>query len=145
MRRRLTAARQLGVSLRRFDGWEPVQRTRVTEWTPDGRPAAWQTSTEPEWDPRQRALMLALQWWEAGLCRRCGQHLDETTDPNNDPDNPHSGRTWVADGPDECFACKVLHRAEQSWEKTSPEAAPYSIWAPQLRDRPPRHRPGGPR
>jgi hypothetical protein len=73
--------------------------------------------------------MLALGLWESGLCRRCGHHLSETTDPDNDQDNPDARHGWQADGPDECHACKALHRAEEKWAKTSPEVAPYSIWS----------------
>lgn len=79
--------------------------------------------------------MLALALWEAGLCRRCGHHLDQTTDPDNDPDNPRAPRAWVADGPDECYGCKALHRAETRWHKESPESAPYVIWSAALVDR----------
>lgn len=133
-------ARQLGQSLKRMEGWEPRQFTRVTAWTEDGRPAAWVTRTEPEWDSRERSLMLALGVWEAGLCRRCGHHLDETTDPGNDQDNPETAHGWIADGPDECFACKALHRAEDKWHKESPEVAPYSIWSAALVAKRPRLR-----
>ena len=132
-------ARDLRVSLKRFDGWEPRQLTRVTAWK-DGQPAAWETRTETEWDSRERSLMLALAYWEAGLCRKCGQHLHETTDPAHDQDNPETAWGWVADGPDECFGCKALHRAEEKWQKEAPEAAPYSIWAPVLVAKRPRQR-----
>ncbi|WP_431935792.1 hypothetical protein [Micromonospora sp. RP3T] len=120
------------MSLKRFEGWEPRTVTRVTAWTDDGRPAGWETRTEAEWDGRERSLVLALGMWEAGLCRRCGHHLDETTDPDHDQDNPEAGHGWIADGPDECFACKALHRAEEKWQKEAPEVAPYSIWAAAL-------------
>lgn len=128
------------MSLKRLDGWEARQLTRVTAWTEDGRPAAWETRTETEWDSRERSLMLALQLWEAGLCRRCGHHLDETTDPAHDQDNPETAHGWIADGPDECHACKALHRAEEKWHKESPEVAPYSIWSAVLVAKRPRLR-----
>jgi hypothetical protein len=73
------AARTLGVSTRRFEGWEPKQTTRVTEWTPDGRPAVWVTEPEPEWNRRERSLMLALALWEGQLCRKCHEHLEQAT------------------------------------------------------------------
>ncbi|MEV1315372.1 hypothetical protein AB0J14_04725 [Micromonospora arborensis] len=128
------------MSLKRFGGWEPRQLTRVTAWTDDGRASAWETRTETEWDGRERSLMLALSLWEAGLCRRCGHHLDETMDPANDQDNPETGHGWTADGPDECFACKALHRAEEKWHKEAPEVAPYSIWSAALVAKRPRMR-----
>lgn len=105
-----------------------------------GRPAAWETRTESEWDSRERSLMLALAYWEAGLCRKCGQHLDETTDPAHDQDSPATSWGWAADGPDECFSCKALHRAETKWQKEAPDTAPYMIWAPVLTAKKPRIR-----
>lgn len=84
--------------------------------------------------------MLALAMWEAGLCRKCGEHLAETTDPSTDPDNPAVTREWVADGPDECFSCKAMHRAETRFAKESPDVAPYVIWAPALVAKVPRLR-----
>lgn len=61
--------------------------------------------------------MLALDYWEAGLCRRCGQHLSDAMDEHTDPDNPASPRRWVAEGPDECHSCKALHAAERGVRK----------------------------
>jgi len=128
-------ARQLGVSLKRFTGWEPRQVTKVLSWTSDGKPAVWETRVEPEWDSYERSLMLALDWWESGLCQRCGHHLDETTDPDTDPDNPAAKRTWLADGPYECFACKTLYQAEKKWGKEAPDTAQISVWSAVLVDR----------
>ena len=45
---------------------------------------AWEvvTETEPEWDDRERAKLLALATYEAGLCE-CGWHKDLTDDRSN--------------------------------------------------------------
>lgn len=57
--------------------------------------------------------MLALDHYEAALCRKCGHSLGDTTDPDTDPDNPASSRRWVAEVPAECYCCKVLARSER--------------------------------
>jgi hypothetical protein len=82
--------------------------------------------------------MLALDWYESSLCRKCGQPLSECTDPANDPDNPASERMYVAEAPTECFACKVLVRAESKWHKDDPDSAPFVIHNAVLVDRPAR-------
>ncbi len=124
----------MGVSLKRFDGWTPKTITVVTEWTPAGFPVRWESREEVEWDLRQRSLMLALAYYEGGLCRRCGQHLSKTMDPMTDPDRPEATANWVADGPDECFCCKALHRAEKklSEDKESGDLGAYAIHVPML-------------
>lgn len=66
------------------------------------------TRREPEWDDKQRLWMLALAFYEAGLCQRCGHHLEDSTDPNS---------VWVADDPTECFSCSTLARADRAWTK----------------------------
>jgi hypothetical protein len=128
------------VSLKRFEGWEPRQITKVLAYDEQGRPAQWETRTEPEWDGRERSLVLALAYWEAGLCRKCGCHLEETTDPAHDQDNPETSFGWAADGPDECFACKAMYRAEHARQKEAPETAHYEIWSPVLLAKRPRLR-----
>ncbi len=112
----------------------PTQRTVVTDWTAGGFPAGWETVEEEEWDIRERTLMLALDYYEAGLCRRCGQHLSKTMDPMTDPDRPEAERHWTADGPDECFCCKAMYRAEKKLtdDEDSRELAAYAIHVPTL-------------
>lgn len=117
--------------LKRFDGWEPKTTTKAIEWR-DGQPAAWETTSEPEWDTRERSLMLALAYWEAGLCKRCGEHLSRGMDPMTDPDSPEADHRWVAEGPDECHCCKALVRAEKKWADDAPDSAPYSVFTPAL-------------
>lgn len=84
--------------------------------------------------------MLALDWYEAGLCRKCGHTLAETTDPDNDPDNPAAPRMYVAEQPIECLHCKVLTKSEQKWSKADPGQAPYLIHTAVLVERPARRR-----
>lgn len=84
--------------------------------------------------------MLALDWYESSLCRKCGQPLAECTDPSNDPDNPDAPRQYVAEQPTECFSCKALVKAEAKSAKGDPDAAPYLIHTAVLVDKPPSRR-----
>lgn len=129
------------MSLKRFDGWEPKKVTRVTRWH-EGQAAEWETVTEPEWDSRERRWMLALQVYESTLCGKCGQPLDETTDPNTDPDRPESTQKWVAQGPTECFCCKAMVRAEKklSEDENSGGIEQWSIFTPAVVAKKPRVR-----
>lgn len=137
----------MGVSLKRFDGWTPRQATVVTSWDDQGRPAGWVTTEETEWDTRERSMMLALGYFEGGCCQRCGEHLAKAMDPANDPDNlfEATGR-WVAEGPDECFSCKALVKAEAALnqEEGGAELANYAVFTPKLIPITPRRRPGIP-
>lgn len=86
--------------------------------------------------------MLALAFYEAGLCQKCGQPLDQTTDPNSDPDRPEATTQWIADGPTECFCCKALVRAEKrlSEDENSGGMEHWAIHAPALVAKKPRRR-----
>lgn len=130
------------MSLKRLSGWEPVERTRVTEWTADGRPAAWETRREVEWDGRERRWMLALSLYESGLCGKCGQQLEQTTDPNTDADRPEATQQWIADGPVECFCCRALYKAERrlAEDENSGGLEHWAIHAPVLVAKKPRKR-----
>jgi hypothetical protein len=101
--------------LRRFSGWEPREFTEVVEWSDKGFPARSITRREVEWDDGQRLWMLALAYYEASLCRKCGHSLNDTLNPNTDPDNPYADRQWIAEVPEQCFCCKVLAKSEKKW------------------------------
>jgi hypothetical protein len=75
LRARVEAAERLGISLRRFDGWEP---TTFYEHDEQGRLVS--STPEVEWDEEQQALMLALSRHRALSCKGCGGWLPETTD-----------------------------------------------------------------
>lgn len=104
------------------------------------------TRREPEWDDAQRAWMLALAHYEAGLCHRCGHHLADTTDPDTEPDNRDASRMWVVEQPPvECYSCRVLVQAERWWgekikdTKQPPEAYIHSsqlVTRPRRRKKP---------
>lgn len=127
------------MSPKRFDGWEPREVTTVTGWDEQGRPARWETVREPEWDRRQRSLVLAYQLWRAGLCRRCGEHLTVATDPDTEPGNPQASRAWVAEPPTECFSCAALHHSEH--ERAKDPNAPWLIHTNALVTKKPPQRP----
>ncbi|MFE5309698.1 hypothetical protein [Isoptericola sp. NPDC056605] len=68
----MTAARTLGISYKRFLGWEPKT---FYEYDAGGRMvSSW---TEVEWDDTEREWMLALAEWEASeVCPMCGWPKD---------------------------------------------------------------------
>lgn len=137
-------AHALRVSLKRFEGWEPRELTTVTQFDEQGRAVQWETSREPEWDDRERSLMLAYAFYVDTLCRKCSQPLVESMNEDNDPDNPQGSRKYVAQGPDECFCCKALVRADRTWSDAQQKNAkdggedmsPWTVHTPMLITRP---------
>ncbi len=83
LRTRVETARQLGISLRTFDGWTPERET-VYEYDDDGRLVRSREWVAAEWDETQRAWMLALADYEQSRCTGCGGDVNETFDPAND-------------------------------------------------------------
>lgn len=75
---RLRRPRELGISPKRYNGWEP--RVVYRGFDRDGNPCllseAWEVvgESEPEWDDLQRALIEGLERHEAELCQTCGFH-----------------------------------------------------------------------
>lgn len=67
----MLAILELGISPRRFNGWEPVTRT----WTTGNKTV---TRTEPEWDEVDQALVLAHMGNEELRCPGCGWYMDES-------------------------------------------------------------------
>ena len=86
----------MGVSLRRFHGWEP--RTFTVR---DGDRTI--TVPETEYDAWEQAIQAAYDDWVAGLCPDCGQPLTESLWDANADHHP----TYLA-GFTECRACEVL-------------------------------------
>jgi hypothetical protein len=113
--RKLRTARAIGVSLRRFDGWEPVETTEVIERDSEGRPSKWRTTRDPEWTIEERSWMLALGLYEDGLCNRCGVSLAESTSDDVDPWKPEATHQYVAEVPITCFHCLVLAKSEKKY------------------------------
>jgi hypothetical protein len=101
------AAQQLGISVRRFDGWEP---TTYYEYDDEGRLVS--STPEPEWDERQQAYMLALLEYEARICPGCGHPLYISGDEEHN---------WDVE-PIRCWACDAVAQARAKDERLRPEA-----------------------
>ena len=64
----VTAARALGISYKRFQGWEP---TTTYQYDDTGRMVS--SRPEVEWDETEQDWMLALETWERDeVCPMCG-------------------------------------------------------------------------
>lgn len=96
------AARTLGISIKRLDGWEPVETTRHVYDEETGRLVESVTTRESEWDDEQQTWMLALHLLEADTCDGCGGQLSETTSPEMED-------RYVPDPPVRCHKCTALH------------------------------------
>lgn len=118
-------AHSLGVSLKRWSGWEPRQ---VTEYEHDeaGRVVRAVSVREVEWDDDERSWMLALAQVKADACPGCGGHLPETTALANDDG-------YVAGEPLRCHRCTALEiRATQV--RSRQHATTFRIWPVQHRN-----------
>ena len=115
----MSLARTLGVSLKRFNGWEPSRVTTV-ERDDDGRIVRTVTVTEPEWDDEERGWMQALDELDGQTCSGCGGWLPETTSLEAD------GK-YHADHPFRCHRCDALEIRRTS-VRDKPNAAAFTVW-----------------
>lgn len=92
-RGRVEAAERLGISLRRFDGWEPT-----TTYTHDDQGRLISSTPEVEWDEEQQTLMLALARWRDLSCKGCGGWLADTTQKSAEC-------AYVIERPVRCHRC----------------------------------------
>ncbi|MFI9478134.1 hypothetical protein ACIG6B_30185 [Bacillus mobilis] len=77
----MEAAERLGVSLKRFGGWEPVTVTEY-EYDEGGQLLRSWSQSESEWDEQQQAWIQALMQHRAEFCPcGCGQRWADTTSP----------------------------------------------------------------
>lgn len=85
------------MSVKRFDGWEPVE---VTEYRYDdaGRLTESVTERESEWDAAERAWMLALASYQAQVHEQCGTYLPDAIRPEDDG-------AFRAELPTRCHIC----------------------------------------
>jgi hypothetical protein len=115
LRERVEAAERLGISLRRFEGWEP---TTAYEHQ-DGRLV---TSTpEVEWDDTEQGWMLALAAYRRGLCPGCGGELAETAKPEHEDRYRHRP-------PVECHRCVGFTRGREAFQDhPHPEALIHRV------------------
>lgn len=78
------------------------------------------------WSVQDRAMALALQEYEAGLCPGCGGHLAETADDEN---------RWHASKPVRCFKCTAIAGEMEHWEKQPHPQALHFTARPRRRRR----------
>lgn len=98
LRADLETAEALGVSLKRFSGWEPI-----TTYTYDDDGRLLSSQPEPEWDEDEQIWMLALNFYRKMLCKLCGGPLWECTDPKNES-------TYVSGPPTRCHKTTATAR-----------------------------------
>lgn len=91
---RLRCARDLGVSLKRFQGWTPSDQDPV------------------EWDDTEQAWMLALQAYEARTCPICGMSTDICHD------EAEVERLYAEGRVEACFTTILRNRAVQRFEQS---------------------------
>jgi hypothetical protein len=95
-------AEKLGISLKRFRGWEPV----TTYVHRGGRLASSQP--EPEWDEQEQGWMLALRMYRLSLCPACTGDLNVTTAAENE-------ERFHRLPPLQCFRCLEFARSHDEW------------------------------
>ena len=92
------------------------------------------STPETEWDPQQLAWMVALEAYEAGLCKQCGEPLEESTKREHDFNNPFgTARYLPAEGtPVQCHCCAALQRSEKDTNALNPQFPAAMIHAVRL-------------
>lgn len=77
---------------------------------------------------------MALEAYEAGLCKRCGEPLEETTKLEHDYNNPFAPAVYLpAPGtPVQCHCCAALERSEQQTTAQNPQYPAAMLHAVRL-------------
>lgn len=114
LRERVESAERLGVSLRRFEGWEPTTFYEHHE----GRLVS--SAPEVEWDDVEQGWMLALARYRDGLCPHCGGELDVTSKPEHE-------ERYKPLPPIECHRCVGFARSRDGVEHPHPEALIHRV------------------
>lgn len=119
LRLKVQAAFGLGISVKRFDGWEPVT---VEEHEYDGdRLVRTVTRREAEWDDEQRGWALAWLAYEANVHDSCGHYLPDSTAAEADDG-------YESELPIRCHACTARARAYARYsESQHPEALLFPV------------------
>lgn len=99
----MKAARTLGISLRRFEGWEPA----TTYEYEDGRLV--RSVPESEWSPLEAGWMVALAEIELRTCDGCGGDLHETLSTE--------AEDWAVEPPIRCAKCTRLAMQQDEYAK----------------------------
>lgn len=118
LRARIETAERLGISPRRFDGWEP---STVYEYDDAGRLV--RSTPESEWSEQDRAWLLALAGYRASLCPcGCGLPAEQTLAHEDD------GRRFVVSPPARCRARTALAQKQAEYQDSpQPEALLWSV------------------
>lgn len=120
LRTKVEAAYNLGISVKRLDGWEPVEVSEH-EYDDDGRLIRTVTRREAEWDDHERAWMDAWLLYRSNVHDACGHYLPDSTAGEDD---------WVADKPIRCHACTARAAAYKRIEAAGnqyPEALLFPV------------------
>ena len=120
LRLKAEAAFGLGISVKRFDGWEPVE-VAEHEYDDSGRLVRTVTRREPEWDDEQRGWALAWLTYKANVHDACGHYLPDSTAPEAD-------EGYVVEAAIRCHACTARAQAYARYsESPQPEALLYAV------------------
>jgi hypothetical protein len=128
LRDRVEAAAGLGLSLKRFDGWEPTETTTY-RYDDTGRLVSSTTTRDVEWDPEQQAWMLGLAHYRSLIHGPCGGYLPDTVGVD-------AADRFEAEDPMRCELCTA--RAERVKVHTSGDHAPFPealLWPTHRRRR----------
>jgi hypothetical protein len=110
----------LGISLKRFHGWEPA-----TAYEFDAGGVLVVSRPEVEWDESEQTVMLALHQYRNSLCPKCGGPLDKCTDPANE-------MKYTAGLPIRCHATTARGKAAEPYRDQPGFDA--LMFVPTLRD-----------
>ncbi|MFC4146616.1 hypothetical protein ACFO0M_10145 [Micromonospora mangrovi] len=78
--------------------------------------------------------MVALEAYEAGLCKQCGEPLEASTAMENDFNNPRGTGVYrpVEGTPVQCHCCAALQRSERDTAALNPQFPAAMIHAVRL-------------
>lgn len=103
LRGQVEAAERLGISLRRFSGWEP---TTFYEYDDAGRLVS--SRPEVEWDDTEQGWMIALERYRhEHLCPLCGG-------PKEVCQAPYGKYTYAAGAPIRCNVMTAIRQAQRA-------------------------------
>ena len=122
LRTRVEAAYNLGISVRRFDGWEPAE-VHEHEHDQAGRIVRTVVRREPEWDEEQRGWVLAWLLYRANVHKPCGHYLPDATDPDAEG-------AYMSEPPIRCHVCTeraAAYKRVQEAGNRHPEALLFPV------------------
>lgn len=112
LRATVEAAHNLGISVKRFNGWTPAEE-HVHEYAPDengvDRLVRTVVHREAEWDDQERGWALAWLLYRANVHEACGHYLPDSTDPAADDG-------YEVEAAIRCHACTARAQAYARYE-----------------------------